>query len=406
MCQQYDKAVKTVLDYLVKEGFTTTPRSDFRRAAREFRRHLETVPLGYSPTVAQAWLEAVKPGLPRYRFLSFRRSLALVDEAARTGSITNTQFSYDDVSIKYRVPDCYRQLLDAYIERRRQDGCQRSTLQMASRACTRFLLFLQSRNITDVALISPEIVKDYQAQAEHRTVEGKNAYIRTARGFVRFLGARKMVPETLEFAFATEKAPRSSIVTTVSKQQLASIRLFTESSRTPSELRSAAMTMLALRLGLRSIDICNLRLSDISWKSRTISIVQRKTGAPLTLPFPVEVGNLLARYITEARPECDEPNVFVTLRHSYTRLKSSRSCYASSLAVLGRKTTQAEVRGLHVARRTFASNLLRAGNPVSTISSTLGHTSEDAVDGYLATDEERMRQCGIGLSGIEIKEGL
>jgi hypothetical protein len=46
-----------------------------------------------------------------------------------------------------------------------------------------------------------------------------------------------------------------------------------------------------------------------------------------------------------------------------------------------------------------------APNPVSTISSTLGHSSEDSVDEYLATDEERMRQCGIGLSGIEIKEG-
>jgi len=405
MCQRYEKAVKTGLDYLVKQGFSRTPRKEFHRATREFRRYLETVPLGYSRTVAQAWLEAVKPGLPRHKFLAFRRSLALVEEAARNGSVTNTRFSYDDARAKSRVPECYRQLLDAYIERRRQDGCQRSTLCMASNACTRFLLFLQSRNITDVGLISPEIVKDYQAQVEHRTAEGKNAYIRTVRGFVRFLAARKMVPETLEFAFATEKAPRTSIVTTLSKQQTDSIRLFAERSRTASELRSAAMTMLALRMGLRSIDICNLRLSDVSWKSRTISIVQKKTGAPLTLPFPVGVGNLLARYITEGRPECDEPNVFITLRHPYTRLASRRSCYESSLAVLGRKTTHTEVRGLHVARRTFASNLLRAGNPVSTISSTLGHSSEESVDEYLATDEERMRQCGIGLSGIEIKEG-
>jgi len=406
MCQQYENAVETVLNYLVKQGYSGPPRRQFRQAAREFRRYLETVPLGYSRAAAQAWLEAVKPGLPRHKFLAFRRSLALVDEAARNGSVTNTRFFYDDTPIKYRVPDCYRQLLDAYIERRRQDGCQRSTLCMTSNACTRFLLFLHSRNITDVGLISPEIVKDYQAQAEHRTVEGKNAYICAARQFVRFLAARKMVPETLESAFATEKAPRRSIVTTLSKEQVDSIRLFAERSRTASDLRSAAMTMLALRMGLRSIDICNLRLSDISWKSRTISIVQRKTGAPLTLPFPVEVGNLLARYITEARPECDEPNVFITLRHPYTRLASRRCCYRSSLTVLGRKTTQSDVRGLHVARRTFASNLLRAGNVVSTISSMLGHSSEESVDEYLATDEERMRQCGIGLSGIEIKEGL
>ncbi len=64
------------------------------------------------------------------------------------------------------------------------------------------------------------------------------------------------------------------------------------------------------------------------------------------------------------------------------------------------------MRGLHVARRTFASNLLAAGNLVSTISATLGHTSESTVDEYLATDDQRMRQCSIGLAGIEIKEAL
>jgi integrase len=166
------------------------------------------------------------------------------------------------------------------------------------------------------------------------------------------------------------------------------------------------MTMLALRMGLRSVDICNLCLSDISWKSKTISIVQQKTGAPLTLPFPVEVGNILARYILEGRPKCDVPNVFIALKHPYTKLRSRRCCYASSLAILGRKKTATDVRGLHVARRSFASHLLAAGNPVSIISSTLGHAGESTVDEYLATDGQRMRQCSIGLAGIEIKAAL
>ncbi|MBA7659178.1 Tyrosine recombinase XerC [subsurface metagenome] len=405
MCQQYEKAVQTVLDFLVEQGFSKTTRKDFLRTTREFRGYLEEERLEYSDTRAQSWVNTLKQSLSRRKFLSFRRSLALVDDAARNGCVTKVRFSYDDAASKYRVPECYRQLLDAYIERRRQDGNQSSTLQMDSNACTRFLLFLQSKKMTNVAFITPEIVKDYHTQAEHRTAEGKNAYICRIRGFVRFLATRKLVPETLEFAFATEKASRVSIVTTLSKEQVDTVRAFGEKSRSPSELRSAAMTMLALRMGFRSVDICNLCLSDISWKSRTISIVQQKTGVPLTLPFPVEVGNLLARYILEGRPKCDEPNVFITLKHPYTRLRSSR-CYTSSLAILGRKKSAADVRGLHVARRTFASNLLAAGNIVSMISSTLGHTSESTVDEYLATDEQRMRQCSIGLSGIEIKEAL
>jgi len=405
MCQQYDRAVQTVFDYLVEQGFSKTVGAYFGCATKELKGYLQTGSLAYSPSLARAWLDALKPSLPRWKFLSFRRSLALVEEAARDGSITKLWFCYDDATYKRRAPDCFTQLLDAYLQRRRQDGNQPSTLQMDRNTCTRFLLFLQSKNITNLACTTPEIVKEFQAQDEHRSIEGKNACICRIRGFVRFLATKKIVPETLEFAFASEKASRVSIVTTLSKEQVDSIKAFAQRSRSPSELRSAAITMLALRMGLRSADICNLCLSDISWKSGTISFIQQKTGEPLTLPFPVEVGNLLARYILEARPQCQEPNVFITLKHPYTRLRTAR-CYSSSLSVLGRKRTPEDVRGLHVIRRTFASNLLAAGNPVSMISSTLGHTSDSAVDEYLATDEQNMRRCSIGLSGIEVGEAL
>ena len=203
MCQRYDQAVQIVLSYLVDEGFSRTARKEFGRAAKEFRGYLDGVSLEYSRAAAQAWLEAVKPNLPRRSFLSLRRSLALVEEALRDGSVTNTRFPYDDAPGKYRVPECHRHLLGAYVERRRQDGVQRSTLQMASIACRRFLLFLESRNITDVACVTPEVVKDFQTQGEHRTAEGKNAYIRAVRLFLRFLATRGLVPETLEFALPT-----------------------------------------------------------------------------------------------------------------------------------------------------------------------------------------------------------
>lgn len=405
MCVQYDNAVQTVLDFLVEQGFTETPRAAFRHASRELDRFLQSESLEYSPAVAQAWLDALKPSLPRWKFVSFRRSLALVEDAARNGSVTNILFCYDRRVGKRRAPECFRPLLDTYLERRRQDSNQPSTLAMDSSACTRFLLFLASKKITEVGCITPEIVKEFQGQDEHRTVEGKNAYIYRVRGFVRFLATKKMVPETLELAFATEKASRVSIVTTLSKEQINCIDAFAARSRSPSELRSAAITMLALRMGLRCVDICNLCLSDISWTSGTISFVQQKTGEPLTLPFPVEVGNLLAGYILEARPKCDLPNIFITLKHPHTHLKTAR-CYSSSVAVLGRKTTPEDVRGLHVIRRTFASNLLAAGNPVSLISSALGHAGNSAVDEYLATDELNMRRCAIGLSGIEVGEAL
>jgi len=405
MCQQYDKAVEVVLNYLVEHGFCETTRVQFRSASREFAKYLDVRHLAYSYAVASEWINGLKSRLPRSRLLIFRRALARVDEAARNGSIPTGHFSYDDATLKHRVPNCYKQLLEAYLERRRQDGNVAQTLRMDSMACSRFLLYLTTQNISDLALLTPETVKDYQTTALHQTLTSKNDYIRRIRGFIRFLASKNLVPSTLERAFATEKAPCVSIVTTLSEEQVISIEKFAKHCRSPLELRSAAIVMLALRLGLRSIDICNLRLSGISWKERTLSVIQQKTQVPLTLPFPVEVGNLLARYILEARPQCQEPYVFITLLHPYTRL-TPRVCYECSLEILGPKASKGDVRGLHVARRTFASHLLRTGNPVSTISFALGHVNESSVDRYLATDERRMRQCAIGLSGIELQEAV
>lgn len=399
MYQQYDSAARAVLDSFDKNGMSKTVRKYFRHDVRALKEYLERKGLEYSCPVAQAWLADAKSALTRIAYLSFRRSIALIEEAVRHGEVRTWHFDYEEGSPPYRIPDGPRRLLDEYLARRAREGCQPSTLQMDAIACTRFLLFLQSHGINDVAFVTPEIIKIYHVQAKHRTPEGKNAYTYRIRGFVRFLAEHGLVPETLERSFATEKASRVRIVSILSASQVAAIRAHRAQSTTPSELRSAAMAALALRMGLRSIDICELRLPDISWEAATISIIQRKTGSPLTLPLPVEVGNALARYILEGRPPCDIPNVFITLKHPYMVATPSR-CYSSSVTILGKKGSPADIRGLHVARRTFASGLLAAGNPVSMISRALGHSNPSSVDEYLATDVKRMRQCAIGLAGI------
>ena len=402
MYEQYDKAVQIVMNYLVQEGFSKTPKKYFRQASRGFRKYLEKHQLEYSRDCAQIWLDSLRQTTFRWKFLTSRRAIALIDEVVKNNTVTRLVFSYSKNTLKHRVPEVYKPLLNEYLKERMEEGKQPSTLQMDLAACTRFLLFLESQGITSVNLISPGLIKDYHSQAKHRTPGGRNAYTYRIRNFIRFLARKKLVPETLEFAFSTEKAPKVSIVTTLSKKQVERIKSYCRLGSTPFELRSAAISILTLRMGFRSSDICNLCISDISWKNKSISIVQQKTGIPLTLPFPVEVGNILFRYITEGRPACTIPNVFTTLYHPYRKMDKSR-CYCSSIAILGAKRFPEDSRGMHILRRTFASKLLASGNTVSIISVTLGHINESTVDTYLSTDEQSMRLCSIGLDGIEIK---
>ena len=107
---------------------------------------------------------------------------------------------------------------------------------------------------------------------------------------MRFLAGKGLVPEMLEFAVSTEMAPRTSIVTTLSDSQIDAIYTFRQNASCPIELRNAAIIMLGLRMGLRASDISNLKLTDISWKDSSISLLQQKTGVHIKLPLPVDAG--------------------------------------------------------------------------------------------------------------------
>ena len=403
MYEQYDKAVQIVLKYLNEQGFSRTPKKYFRQASRNFREYFEKHHLEYSGVTAQFWLKVLKQNTFKWKFLTSRRAMALIDDVVQNNTVTRLVFHYNKNTLKHRVPEGYKPLLSEYIKERMEEGKRPSTLQMDVAACTRFLLFLQAQGINSVKFITPWLIKDYHIQAAHRTAMGRNAYTYRIRNFIRFLARKKLVPETLELAFSTEKAPKVSIVTTLSTKQVDRIKNYYKLSSTPYELRSAAISILTLRMGFRSTDICNLNISDISWIDRTISIVQQKTGVPLTLPFPVDVGNILFRYITEGRPACTIGKVFTTLYHPYRGIDRSQ-CYRSSVTILGTKRFPEDSRGMHILRRTFASKLLEAGNTVSIISAALGHINEKTVDTYLSTDEQRMRLCSIGLTGIGIPE--
>ena len=78
----------------------------------------------------------------------------------------------------------------------------------------------------------------------------------------------------------------------------------------PAGKRSYAMVLLAARLGLRIGDIRNLKLHDIDWTKKQISIIRHKTQKALLLPLPEEVGWAVIDYLKNGRPVTESPHVF------------------------------------------------------------------------------------------------
>ena len=73
--------------------------------------------------------------------------------------------------------------------------------------------------------------------------------------------------------------------------------------------RDKAVIMLAIDCGLRSSDICNLKLTDIDWRTASLNIIQKKTGTQISVPFSYESGDALADYILNARGPSPLPYV-------------------------------------------------------------------------------------------------
>ena len=67
-------------------------------------------------------------------------------------------------------------------------------------------------------------------------------------------------------------------------------------------LRDFAMLMLVARLGLRSIEVSRLELSDIDWRCGEIRI-RGKARRLDRMPLPVDVGDAVAAYLIDGRPD-------------------------------------------------------------------------------------------------------
>ena len=167
-------------------------------------------------------------------------------------------------------------------------------------------------------------------------------------------------------------------------------------------LRTKAMMRLALRLGLRDIDICSLRFSQIDWKNDQIVLEQEKTGVTLYLPLLEDVGNAIMDYIMKERPESAHrcPYVFVREQAPFKKLESMYMVCSRMFAKADIKPVNRDSKGPHVCRYTLTHKLLLNKVPHQVVTDTLGHVSKESDKPYLSMEEQMLRECPLDFSLI------
>ncbi|MBP3871980.1 MAG: tyrosine-type recombinase/integrase [Faecalicoccus sp.] len=167
---------------------------------------------------------------------------------------------------------------------------------------------------------------------------------------------------------------------------------------TPKGKEEYLLICLIVYLGLRISDVVYLKLTDINFDSRTISVVQFKTGRYLSLPLVDELLVPLGDYLMNCRPaDADIDYLFITEEKPYRlkeELRTHSQIVKKHLVMAGIDITNRKT-GFHALRHSFATRQLENDTDIYSVSSMLGHSSVNVTDVYLDVDTSKLKQLAL-----------
>lgn len=155
----------------------------------------------------------------------------------------------------------------------------------------------------------------------------------------------------------------------------------------PTGVRDFAMLMLVARLGLRSAEVARLELGDIDWRAGQI-ILRGKASRQEGMPLPVDVGEALTAYLTQARPSTRIRQVFLAAKAPMRPIApglvsdvTHRACDRAGLPRIG----------AHRLRHSLATEMLRRGATIVEVSQVLRHRDLATTAIYAKVDYAALR---------------
>ena len=142
--------------------------------------------------------------------------------------------------------------------------------------------------------------------------------------------------------------------------------------------------------GLRSYELCNLRLSDIDFERKTVFIKKQKGKTDRYVPLGIALSYALKRYIKACRPE-----TFVFYAQSHTcSQKTGITPRGVNWAIKEAKSklkTKKKITA-HTLRHSYATHLLEQGVNLVNIQKLLGHACIETTMVYLHVAQYKTTQ--------------
>ena len=260
-----------------------------------------------------------------------------------------------------------------------------------------FMDYLTAQGMHDFSDMSMNTINAYiltLSGFSYKTVEQN---ICSLRAFFRFLLEEGVISADFASKMPMVKARKQTSIPSVWTNDELKKLIEAIDRASPKGKRDYAIILIACRLGLRCMDIKNLRMADFHWAEKNLSFVQSKTRQPMELPLVPDVGWAVIDYLKYGRPKVDSDYVFV--RHMAPFLPFSEGDHLEQL--IRSYMEKAHIpklkkrRGMHSLRHTMASVLLERETPLPVISDIIGHLDTNSTAVYLKVDMERLAQCPL-----------
>lgn len=285
---------------------------------------------------------------------------------------------------------------------RDEQSCTPGTMRGRLRHIRRFLHFLSSGELRELAQISPRHLSDFVRSQIHLKPKTLAVIVSDLRSFMRFLCMEGAVSEDLSKHVPKVRVPRGARIPSVWSRKDVDAILAAVDRSSPKGKRDYAILMLACRLGLRVGDIRNLRLDNLDWKENRVVLQQEKTGVPVILPLTEDVGRAILDYLQHGRPQTQHREVFLRVNAPIEPFATNDNLH--HIITVHRQRAKVgldrmERKGMHSLRHSVATRLLEVGTPLETIASVMGHLSLESTQLYAKVDIDALRTAALDMEG-------
>ena len=157
------------------------------------------------------------------------------------------------------------------------EGYEKKTISLRVFSANQFLSWTESNGYSSFDELNPIVISNYLSSKhfQNRESSGVSTEVIGLKKFLVYLEDKGRLKETCHNACLSRKNISKRIVTIYNDEQVK--ELFTPLPNSLANLRNKAIFMLAVKCGLRSSDIMNLKFENIDFDNKRLNLIQHKT---------------------------------------------------------------------------------------------------------------------------------